>query len=74
MSIKERMSRALGLESPTKPTPTPQEIQDRLAWMRTPQYQALRRATFARMGVNVENAEQQNEPGDHEWLYSGGGR
>jgi len=53
---------------------TPEQIEERLAWIRSPQYEAVRRATFARMGIRVENNQQQNEPGETDWLKSGGGR
>lgn len=78
MSLREIARRALGLKPtikpPSNPAPTQQQIEERLAWMRSPQYQAVRRATFARMGVHVENAQQQNEPGEQDWLRSGQGR
>jgi hypothetical protein len=82
MSILSRILERVGLlkgdhdqtTSPPQPGALSQQIDERLAWMRSPQYQAVRRATFARMGIRVENEQPQNGPGDHEWLYSGGGR
>jgi hypothetical protein len=72
MSLKDRMSRALGLGQPNKPTP--EQIEERLAWIRSPGYQAVRRQMFDHMGIRVENAQPQDGPGDHGWLRSGQGR
>ena len=79
--IKE-IARALGLKStPSTASPqhqpgklTPEQIEERLAWIRSPRYQALRRETFARMGIRIENEPRTNAPGDHSWLKSGQGR
>jgi hypothetical protein len=78
-SILERVGLLKGDHDQTTSPPQPgalsqQQIDERLAWMRSPQYQALRQATFDRLGIRVENAQPRNEPGEHEWLYSGGGR
>jgi hypothetical protein len=79
MSIITGIARALGFSKPAikppgKPALTPEQTAERLAWLQTPQYQALRRATFDRMNIRVENAEPPNGPGDHDWLRSGQGR
>jgi len=82
MSIIKGIARALGISDPTtspqhqpgKPALTPEQIQERVDYLRSPQYAAVRRETCARMGIRVENEQPRNDPGEHDWLKSGQGR
>ena len=79
MSIITGIARALGFSKPAikppgKPALTPQQLEERAAWLRTPAYQAARRQMFDHFNIRVENSQPQNGPGDHDWLRSGQGR
>ncbi len=46
-------------QQPGKPALTPEEIQARLDWLRSPGYQAVRREAFDHFGIRIEKPWKQ---------------